>query len=69
MALKGIGRDKIEEQEKLLLNELEPEAKKQVKIYLTLAEIAKRENITQDDSMPRRVMEFLLREADWTQSS
>ena len=45
--------------------ELEPEAAKQVKIYLILAAIAKKENIAQDDHMPRRVMEFLLREANW----
>lgn len=65
LALKGIPREKIEEQEKKMREELEPEAAKQVKIYLILAAIAKKENITQDDHLPRRVMEFLLREADW----
>jgi trigger factor len=65
LAMKGIPREKIDEQEKELLKNLEPEAKKQVKIYLVLAEIAKKENIPLDDRMPSGVMEFLLREANW----
>ncbi|MFH0855320.1 MAG: trigger factor [Candidatus Omnitrophota bacterium] len=65
LALKGIQRDKIEEQDKKMRDELEPEAAKQVKIYLVLAAIAKKENIASDDHMPRRVMEFLFREASW----
>ena len=65
MVLRGVPREKIEAQEKELTAHLEPEAKKQVKIYLALAEIAKKESIVIDDHMPRQVMEFLLREADW----
>ena len=65
LAMKGIPRDKIDEQEKLLLDGIAPEAKKQVRVYLVLSQIAKKENITIDDHMPRKVMEFLLREADW----
>jgi FKBP-type peptidyl-prolyl cis-trans isomerase (trigger factor) len=65
LALRGITREKIDEQEKRLFSELEPEARKQVKIYLALSEIAKKENIPLDDDMPRRVLEFLLKEADW----
>ena len=65
LAIKGAPRDKIEEQDKKMREELAPEAAKQVKIYLVLAAIAKKENITSDDHMPRRVMEFLLREANW----
>jgi len=65
LALKGMPRDKIEEQDKKMREELEPEAVKQVKIYLILAAIAKKENIAQDDHLPRRVMEFLLKEANW----
>jgi FKBP-type peptidyl-prolyl cis-trans isomerase (trigger factor) len=65
MALKGVPREKIEEQEKALSGQLEPEARTQIKVHLVLAAIAKRENIPIDDHMPRRVMEFLLREADW----
>lgn len=65
LAMKGLSRDKIEEQEKLLLDGITPDAKKQVKIYLILSQIAKKENIAIDDHLPRKVMEFLLREADW----
>ncbi len=65
LAMKGAPRDKIDEQEKLLLDGIAPEAKKQVKVYLILSQIAKKENITIDDHMPRKVMEFLLSEADW----
>jgi FKBP-type peptidyl-prolyl cis-trans isomerase (trigger factor) len=45
--------------------ELEPEARNQVKVYLVLSAIAKKESIPLDDHMPRKVMEFLLREANW----
>jgi len=65
LAMKGVPRETIDEQEKMLLERIAPEAKKQVKVYLVLAEIAKRENIPVDDHMPSKVMEFLLREADW----
>lgn len=65
LALKGIAREKIDAEEKALLSELEPQARKQVKIYLVLAAIAKKENIPLDDQMPRKVMELLLKEADW----
>ncbi|MDD5120235.1 MAG: trigger factor [Candidatus Omnitrophica bacterium] len=69
LAMKGVPRDKIEEQEKLLLEKITPEAKNQVKVYLVLSQIAKKENISIDDHMPRKVMEFLLREADWQVTS
>ena len=69
LAMKGIPRDKIEEQEKLISEGIQPEAKKQVKVYLVLAQIAKKEGISIDDHMPAKVMEFLLREADWKEAS
>jgi len=69
LALKGSPVEKIEEQEKTITGQLEPEAKSQVKVYLVLTTIAKRENILIDDHMPRKVMELLLKEADWTESS
>lgn len=68
LAMKGIPRDKIEEQEKLLLDGIQPQAKKQVKVYLVLSQIAKKEGIAVDDHMPAKVMEFLLREADWQEA-
>ena len=69
LALKGSPRDKIEEQEKTITGQLEPEARSQVKVYLVLTAIAKKENIPIDDHMPRKAMEFLLKEADWKESS
>ncbi len=69
LALKGMPREKIEEQEKTIIQQLEPEAKSQVKVYLILAAIAKRENIPLDDHMPRKVMEFLLSQANWQESN
>lgn len=65
LAMKGLARDKIDEQEKMFLERIKPEAAKQVKIYLILSQIAKKEDIIIDDHMPAKVMEFLLREANW----
>jgi len=69
LAMKGVPRDKIDAQEKLLLEGIQPEAAKQVKVYLVLSAIAKKENIVVDDHMPRKVMEFLLKEANWQLTS
>lgn len=69
LAMKGLPREKIEEKESELSKNLEPEARRQVKVYLVLAEIAKKENIPIDDSMPRQVMELLLKEANWIESA
>lgn len=69
LALKGIPREKIEEQEKTLSQELEPEAKREVKVYLVLAKIAKYENIPQDEHMTQKVLEFLLRQANWQETA
>jgi len=68
LALKGLPREKIDNQEPTLLKEFEPEARKQVRVYLVLVAIAKKENIPVDDNMPRKVVEFLLKEADWIES-
>ncbi|MFA5199841.1 MAG: trigger factor [Candidatus Omnitrophota bacterium] len=65
LAMKGVPREKIEEQEKILLERIVPEARNQVKVYLVLSQIAKKENISIDDHMPRKVVELLLKEADW----
>lgn len=69
LALKGVAREEIEAEVEKLRQDLGPQAKKQVKIYLVLAEIAKRENIAMDDHMPHQVIEFLLQEADWQEAS
>jgi len=67
LALKGVERQEIDKQEKQLRQQLEPEAKRQVRDYLLLAHIAKKENIEINDQMPQKVIEFLFREADWHQ--
>lgn len=69
LAMKGLGREQIESQEKAMLAELKPQAERQVRIYLVLAHIAKKENIPLDEHMPAKVMEFLLGEADWKQEA
>jgi FKBP-type peptidyl-prolyl cis-trans isomerase (trigger factor) len=69
LALRGVPKEKIDQQEKEFTARLEPEAREQVRVYLVLAEIAKREKIAADDNMSRRVMEFLLQEADWKEVS
>jgi len=65
LAMKGLAREKIEEQEAEMVKVLKPQAESQVRVYLVLSEVAKKENIALDDHMPRRVMEFLLKEAEW----
>jgi FKBP-type peptidyl-prolyl cis-trans isomerase (trigger factor) len=69
LAFRGLSHEEIDKQESMLQKELEPQAQKQVKVYLVLAEIAKKENIPLDDHMPEHVMELLLREADWQELS
>jgi len=65
LALKGIPREKIDEKEQEFAKDLLPDAERQVRIYLCLAAVAKKENIALDEHMPHQVMEFLLREAHW----
>jgi FKBP-type peptidyl-prolyl cis-trans isomerase (trigger factor) len=65
LAMRGVTKEQVQEQEKKLLEELEPQAKKQVEVYLILATIAKKENIPLEDHMPGQVMELLFKEADW----
>lgn len=67
MALKWISTEKIEEEIKSLPQELLPHAKKQVRVFLVLSEIARKENIPLDDHMPQKVIELLLKEADWVE--
>jgi FKBP-type peptidyl-prolyl cis-trans isomerase (trigger factor) len=69
LALKGVPREQIDEHEKGLFTEYEAAAKKQVKIYLVLAQIAKNENIPFDNHMSTRAMEFLLKEAQWQEKA
>ena len=65
LALRGMSKENIAQQEGSLRKELEPQAKNQVKVYLVLADIAKKEKITLGDNMSQKVMEFLFKEAAW----
>ncbi len=65
LALRGVAKDKISEQDEMLRKELQPQAQNQVRVYLILADIAKKENIPLDDNMSQKVMEFLFKEAVW----
>jgi len=67
LMMKGVSREKIEEHEKDLIKDLEPQARTQVKTYMILSAIAKKESIPHDDHMPRHVIEFLFKNATWSQ--
>ncbi len=69
LAMKGAKRQDLEGQEKELKKKLEPEARKQVKVYLVMAAIARKEGIPLDDQMPQKVVEFLLKEANWQEAA
>ena len=58
-------KEEIEKKEKEFDPKLKDQAQEQVKVFLVLDEIAKRENITRDDHMPNQVMEFLFKNAEW----
>ena len=65
MAIRGIPKENIAEHEGALVKELEPRAKEQVKVYLVLNAIAKKENIPSDEHMPAKVLEFVFKAASW----
>ena len=65
LALRGMSKEEIEKQEHALRENLKSESEKQVRIFLVLEEVARRENIARDDKMTKEVIEFLLRQADW----
>ncbi|MCU0650625.1 MAG: hypothetical protein MUC52_00120 [Candidatus Omnitrophica bacterium] len=65
LALKGVPKEKIMQEEEALRKEIEPQARKQVLIYLVLSSIARSENIASDDHMTHNVMELLYKNAQW----
>lgn len=69
LAMRGVARETIEAKEKDIEKDLQPQALQQVKVYLVLSQIAKKENIAADDHMSRHVMEFLLSEAQWREEA
>lgn len=69
LALRGMPKDKIEDEDKTLRDRLKTVAEKQVQTYLVLEGIAKKENMPLDKDVSHKVMEFLLREATWEKTS
>lgn len=69
LALRGLSKEELQKQQSKLKEDLEPQAKRQVHIFLVLEEVARRENIARDEKMSQRVIEFLLRKADWQKTS
>lgn len=65
LALRGMNKEDIEKQRPKMQENLLPQAEKQVRVFLVLEEVARRENIPRDDKMIQKVIEFLLRKADW----
>ena len=64
----GLSDEDLKKKAEELHIQLEPVVEREVKIYLILEEIGKLENITPADpneSLPGKVMEFLLKEAKW----
>ncbi len=65
LSLRGMDKEAVDKQTPELRKNLEPQAKTQVRIFLVLEEVARRENIAHNDKMAKEVIEFLLRQADW----
>ncbi len=62
----NLPKEELEKKEKEFEPKLKQQAEEQVKVFLALDEIAKRESIERDDHMPNKVMEFLFKNADWS---
>ncbi len=69
LSMRGMPDEEVDKKEEELRKELANEAQTQVKLSLILDEIAKRENIPIDNHTAGKVIEFLLREADWQEAS
>ena len=65
LAIRQVPREQIASHDEKLRKELLPEAETQVKTFLVLEEIAKKENITDAEHLTQRMIEFLLSEANW----
>ncbi len=68
----GMSEEEIKNKTEEIRQQLESVVERDVKLYLIFEEIAKLENIqvaSQQESIPSKVMEFLLKEAAWENSS
>lgn len=64
LALRQVPREQIASHDEKLRKELLPEAESQVKTFLVLEAIAKKENIADTEHLTQRTIEFLLSEAN-----
>ena len=64
----GLPEEQLNQQDEQLRKELEKPVEKDVQVYLVLDKIAELEKITvnEGESLSHKVMEFLLKEADWS---
>ncbi|MFC1657954.1 trigger factor [Candidatus Omnitrophota bacterium] len=69
LALRGMSKEEVEKQGAALRENFKSEAEKQVRIFLVLEEVARREKIALDDKMTKEAVEFLLRQADWQEAN
>ena len=65
LAMRGMSKEEIQKQDSKLRENYKSEAENQVRIFLVLEEVARRENITCDEKMTKETIEFLFRQADW----
>lgn len=65
LALRQVPKEQIASHDEKLRKELLVEAESQVKAFLVLEAIAKKENIVDSEHLTQRTIEFLLSEADW----
>ncbi len=67
----GMKDEELKKKGEELQKQLEPAVEREVRVYLILEEIGKLENMAvtdQNDSLPAKIMEFLMKEANWQDS-
>lgn len=70
LASQGLSADEITKKEEEIRTQLEESVEKDVRIYLILDKIAELENIPvkEEENLAVKVMEFLLKEAEWEEA-
>ncbi|MBI5415510.1 MAG: hypothetical protein HZA29_01715, partial [Candidatus Omnitrophica bacterium] len=70
LAAQKLSAEEIRKKEEEIRKELEEAVERDIRIYLVLEKIAELENITVDknDNLAAKVMEFLLKEAEWEEA-
>ena len=65
LVLRGMSKEDVQKQRPRIKENLEPQARRQVRVFLVLEEVARRENIPRGEKMAKQAIEFLLRHATW----